>query len=145
MTRSERPERSPMKPALAATLAAATFAALPATAGATDVYTVAKLGYVAPTASIAYAQYSGTKLDPKFYGELGVGANVLFLGLELSAGRMSSTNSTVNLTITSVPVLLAAKLRFPFPVLSPYVEVGGAPVPSSSSSSIRYLGPSGSS
>ncbi len=113
-----------MKPTLAAALAAAALA-LPARAGAVDTYAVLKLGYLAPTAEIAYAQSTGTKLQPRFYGELGVGANVMFLGLELSAGRLSSRNSTLNLSISSIPVLLAAKLRIPFPVITPYLELGG--------------------
>ncbi len=114
-----------MKPALAAALAATALAAVPSRAGAVDTYLVAKLGYVAPVAEIAYANQTGTELQPKFYGELGVGANIMFLGLELSAGYLSSKNSNLDLSVSAVPVLLAAKLRLPFPVVSPYVEVGG--------------------
>jgi len=115
-----------MKPTLAAALAAAALASLPARASAGDTYLVLKGGYYGPTKDIAYAQATGTTLDPKFYGELGAGTNLVFLGLELTAGYLSSSSGVPALTlkVSSIPVLLTAKLRLPFPVITPYVELG---------------------
>ncbi|HEY6106151.1 MAG TPA: outer membrane beta-barrel protein [Anaeromyxobacteraceae bacterium] len=115
-----------MKPTLAAALAAAAFASFPARATAGDTYLVLKGGYYGPTKDIAFAQATGTKLDPKFYGELGAGTNLVFLGVELTAGYMSSSTGVPGLTlkVSSIPVLLTAKLRLPVPVVTPYVELG---------------------
>lgn len=111
-----------MKPTLAATLAAAVLAAAPARAA--DTYVVAKLGYFGPTAEIAQV---GLKLDPRFYWEVGLGMNASFLGVQLSGGRFSSTVEApgLQLTTSSVPLLLSLQLRIPIPVVTPYVVVGG--------------------
>jgi hypothetical protein len=112
-----------MKPTLAAALAAVALAASPARAA--DAYLVAKLGYLWPSGDVLQAGGSFGQVDPKFYWEAGVGMNASVLGLELSGGRFSSTNSTLNMSISSVPVLLSVQLRIPIPVVTPYVEVGG--------------------
>lgn len=115
-----------MKPTLAAALAAAALASLPARATAGDTYLVLKGGYYGPTKDIAYAQATGTTLDPKFYGEIGAGTNLVILGVEVTAGYMSSSTGVPGLTVevSSIPVLLTAKLRIPVPVVTPYAELG---------------------
>lgn len=115
-----------MKPTFAASLAALALAAVPAGARAGDSYLVLKGGYYGPTKDIAYAQATGTTLSPKFYGEVGAGTSVIFLGVELTAGYMSSSTSVPGLTVkvSSIPVLLTGKLRIPVPIVSPYAEVG---------------------
>ena len=114
-----------MKPTLAGALAAAALASFPAPATAADTYLVAKLGYFGPTAEVVATGGNVGQLDPRFYWELGVGMNASFLGLELSGGRFSSTNATLQLTTSSIPVLLSVRLRIPIPVFTPYIELGG--------------------
>ncbi len=110
-----------MKPIAAA--AALAIAALPVRARALDTYVVLKGGYYWPSAEIAYAQAAGVKLEPKFCGAAGLGVNVLFLGLEVTGGYLSSSN--VLLKTSAVPVLLTAKLRAPLVIVAPYLELGG--------------------
>jgi hypothetical protein len=112
-----------MKPTLAAIAAALAIAAVPARARAVDSYLVLKGGYYWPTAEIAYAQAAGVKLDPKFTGAAGLGANLLFFGLEVTGGYLSSSN--VLLKYSAVPVLATVKLRAPIVFVAPYLEVGG--------------------
>lgn len=111
-----------MKP-IAAAAAALAIAALPVRARALDTYVVLKGGYYWPSAEIAYAQAAGVKLEPKFCGAAGLGANVLFLGLEVTGGYLSSSNAL--LKTSAVPVLLTVKLRAPIVVVAPYLELGG--------------------
>ncbi len=112
-----------MKRTLAAAAAALAIAAVPARARAVDPYLVLKGGYYWPTAEIVYAGGTGTKLDPKFTGAAGIGANLLFFGLEVTGGYLSSSN--VLLKYSAVPVLLTLKLRAPIVFVAPYFEVGG--------------------
>jgi len=116
-----------MKPALAAALAAAALSVAPARAAAADTYLVAKLGYFAPTTDIVAAGGNVYQLDPTFCWELGVGANMSILGLELSGGHLGTSTGTPALSykVSSIPVLLTAKLRIPIPVVTPYLELGG--------------------
>ena len=111
-----------MKPTLAAIAAALAVAAVPARARAVDPYLVLKGGYYWPTAEIVYAG-TGAKLDPKFTGAAGIGANLLFFGLEVTGGYLSSSN--VLLKYSAVPVLATLKLRAPIVFVAPYLEVGG--------------------
>ena len=113
-----------LKIPFAAALAALALAVVPGRADA-ESYLVLKLGYYGPSGEIAYAQATGTSLDPKFHWAAGVGTNLTFLGLELTAGYLSTHNALVD--ARSVPVVVTAKLRLPFPIISPYVEVGGGP------------------
>ncbi|HYQ81422.1 MAG TPA: outer membrane beta-barrel protein [Anaeromyxobacteraceae bacterium] len=112
-----------MKPALAAALAAVALSATPARAA--DFFINGKLGYLWPSGEVMQAGGNFGKVDPKLYWEAGLGLHASVLGLELTGGRFSSTNSTLNLSVSSVPVLLAVQLRIPIPVVTPYVEAGG--------------------
>lgn len=112
-----------MKPALAAALAAVALAATPA--HASDTYLAAKLGYLWPSANVVMAGGNFGQVQPKVYWEVAGGLQSSLLGLELSAGRFSSSNSNIQLDIASVPVLVAVQLRIPIPVVTPYVELGG--------------------
>ncbi|HEU4385603.1 MAG TPA: outer membrane beta-barrel protein [Anaeromyxobacteraceae bacterium] len=112
-----------MKPALAVSLAAAVLAAAPARAA--DTYLAAKLGYLWPSSEVVAAGGNFGQVPSRFYWEAAVGVNESMLGLELSGGHFSSDLSAINLSISTVPVLLALQLRIPIPVITPYVEVGG--------------------
>lgn len=111
-----------MKPIVAAAAALA-MAALPVRAKALDTYLVLKGGYYWPSAEIAYAQSAGVKLDPKFCGAAGLGANLVFFGFEVTGGYLSSSNAL--LKTSAVPVLLTVKLRAPIVFVAPYLELGG--------------------
>ena len=112
-----------MKPALTAALAAVALAATPARAS--DTYLVAKLGYLWPSGDVAQAAGNFGQVDPKFYWEAGVGMNASLLGLQLNVGRFSSSLSTINLSVSTVPVVVAVQLRLPIPLITPYIEAGG--------------------
>lgn len=112
-----------MKTTIAAAAAALAIAALPAPARAFDTYLVLKGGYYWPSAEIAYAQAAGVKLDSKFTGAAGLGANLLFFGLEVTGGYLSSSNAL--LKYSAVPVLATVKLRAPIVFVAPYLELGG--------------------
>lgn len=111
-----------MKPIVAAAAALA-MAALPVRAKALDTYLVLKGGYYWPSAEIAHAQSAGVKLDPKFCGAAGLGANLMFFGFEVTGGYLSSSNAL--LKTSAVPVLLTVKLRAPIAFVAPYLELGG--------------------
>jgi hypothetical protein len=112
-----------MKPALAAVLAAAALAATPARAA--DAFIDGKLGYLWPSGDLVVAGGNFGQVDPRFYWEVGAGLHASVLGLELSVGRFGSSNSALNMSISSVPLVLAVQLRIPIPVVTPYVEAGG--------------------
>jgi opacity protein-like surface antigen len=121
------PERSiAMKPSFAAALAAAALTAAPAGARAEN-YVVAKLGYFGPSGDILAAAGNLGQLDAIFYWEVGLGTNAGLFGLELSGGHLATSAGVPGLTVnvSSIPVLLTAKLRIPIPVVTPYVELGG--------------------
>lgn len=112
-----------MKPLLAAALAAAALSATPARAS--EFFVNGKLGYLWPSGDVLQAGGNFGQVPSKVYWEVGAGLHASVLGLELTGGRFSSTNSNLNLTISTVPLLLAVQLRIPIPVITPYVEVGG--------------------
>ncbi len=112
-----------MKPAFAAAVAAVALSAAPARAA--DTYLVGKLGYLWPSGDVLQAGGNFGQVPPKIYWEVGAGLNASIIGLELTGGRFSSTNSILDMSVSTVPVLLSLQLRIPIPVVTPYVEVGG--------------------
>ena len=112
-----------MKPILAAALAAGALAATPARAA--DTYLVGKLGYLWPSGNVIQAGGNLGQVPARFYWEAGVGMNASVLGLELTGGSFSSSVSVIDLSVSTVPVLLVVQLRIPIPVVTPYVEAGG--------------------
>ncbi|MGO8971528.1 MAG: outer membrane beta-barrel protein [Myxococcaceae bacterium] len=117
---------------------------MPATAaadeGERDFYVVVKGGPYFPTATNAFTALGESFKWPAAYTiEGGVGAYWGLLGLQLSAGYLTSGTTSTTGTVTAqtgvnaVPILLLARIRLPLGFIAPYAE-GGAGVAIATSS-----------